>query len=168
MNADPEGLTSLPSTAVMSIPAYWRQRVQQVMIDEGYKKGAWMYKDSRLSLTWPLWNISFPDAKWIIVRRRTGDIIQSCMKTGYMRAFTKPEEWLKMIHEYEKRFIEIVNEKIDHRIIWPERMVDGDYNQLYELCEWLELKWDEKALEHINKLLWGNKKGENNGSKINS
>jgi hypothetical protein len=125
------------------------------MKDEGYKDGAWMFKDSRIALTWPLWNISFPDAKWIIVRRRTGDIIQSCMKTGYMKAYKDEEGWLGMVQEYEKKFIEIVAEKIDHRIIWPERMVDGDYGQFYEMCEWLGLKPTDKAMESLKTLLWG-------------
>jgi hypothetical protein len=153
----------------------WRQRVEKVLLDEGYKDGAWMYKDSRLVLTWPLWNISFPDAKWIIVRRRTGDIVQSCIKTGYMKAFKYPlnlkilkltneaEGWLWMVHEYEKRFIEIINEKIDHRIIWPERMVDGDFKQMHELCDWMGVKWNDSALDSINRLLWkGIRHGKSN------
>jgi hypothetical protein len=113
-------------------------------------------------VTWPLWNISFPDAKWIIVRRRTGDVIQSCMKTGYMKAFKDEAGWLGMVQEYEKRFLEMIAEKIDYRIIWPERMVDGDYTQIYEMCEWLGLKWDNDAIKHVDRLLWkGLKKQEN-------
>jgi hypothetical protein len=154
LNVDIDGLNPLPSTDKIVVPALWRHRVEQVMKDEGYKDGAWMYKDSRLAITWPLWNISFPDAKWIIVRRRTGDVIQSCMKTGYMKAFKDEKGWLSMVNEYEKRFIEIENEKIDHKIIWPERMVNGDYRQLYELCDWLGLKWEDKAIEVLDKLLW--------------
>jgi hypothetical protein len=157
LNVDVDGLSSFPSTDSIIVPAYWKTRVEQVMKDEGYKDGAWMFKDSRIALTWPLWNISFPDAKWIIVRRRTGDVIQSCMKTGYMKAYDTPEGWLNMVHEYEDRFIEIENEKINHRIIWPERMVDGDYRQLYDLCDWLGLKYEDKALDFITKLLWSNK-----------
>ena len=166
LNVDPNGLNPLPSTDAIIVPAYWRDRIEQVLKTEGYKKGAWMYKDSRIALTWPLWNISFPDAKWIIVRRRTGDVVQSCMKTGYMKAFKDEQGWLSMVQEYEKRFIEMIDEKIDHRIIWPERMVDGDYGQIYELCDWLGLKWDDKALEFINRLLWSKtiKNGKSNVS----
>jgi hypothetical protein len=167
IGGDKEGQYPLPKTDSVIIPAYWKNRVEQVMIDEGYKNGLWMYKDSKLALTWPLWNISFPDAKWIIVRRRTGDIVQSCMKTGYMRAFKdvanikaigakdEASAWLWWVDEYEKKFIEMINEGINHRIIWPERMVDGDYQQLYDLCDWLGLKWDEEALKFIESLLWG-------------
>ena len=181
--ADPEGQYPLPKSEAVTVPAYWRDRVEQVMRDEGYKKGAWMYKDARLCLTWQVWNISFPDAKWIIVRRRTGDIIQSCLKTGYMRAFkdvdnikavgaeNETKAWLWWVEQYEKKFIEMINEGVNYKIIWPERMVDGDYQQLYELCDWLGLKWETKALEFISKLLWGRnpiiKERSNNGSKSN-
>lgn len=163
LNVDVNGQKSFPDSDTIIIPAYWRKRVEQIMRDEGYKEGVWMYKDSRLTVTWSLWNISFPNAKWIIVRRRTGDVIQSCMKTGYMKAFKDEDGWLWMVQEYEKRFIEMINEGIDHRIIWPERMVDGDFKQLYELCDWVGLTFNEKALINIQTLLWGNKqkKGAN-------
>jgi hypothetical protein len=89
------------------------------------------------------------------------------MKTGYMMAFKdvanikaigakdEASAWLWWVDEYEKKFIEMINEGINHRIIWPERMVDGDYQQLYDLCDWLGLKWDEEALKFIESLLWG-------------
>jgi lambda repressor-like predicted transcriptional regulator len=164
LNADPDGQNPLPGTDTIVIPAYWRGRVEQVIKDEGYKEGAWMYKDSRLAVTWPLWNISFPNAKWIIVRRRTGDVVQSCMKTGYMKAFKDEAGWLGMVDQYEKRFVEMINEGVNHKIIWPERMVDGDYNQLYELCDWLGLKWNDKAVEHLDRLLWKGTKTITHGS----
>jgi hypothetical protein len=167
LNVDVDGQNPLPDIKTVIVPAYWRDRVEQVIKDEGYKEGAWMYKDSRLIVTWPLWNISFPDAKWIIVRRRTGDVIQSCMKTGYMKAFKDETGWLGMVQEYEKRLIDMINEGIDHRIIWPERMVDGDYQQIYDICEWLGLTWNEKAMEHIQRLLWKNIERSKYGSKSN-
>jgi hypothetical protein len=156
LNVDVDGMNPLPSTDTIVIPALWKSRVEQIMKDEGYKEGPWMYKDSRLAVTWPLWNISFPDAKWIIVRRRTGDVIQSCMKTGYMKAFKDEAGWLGMVEQYEERFREMIAEGINHKIIWPERMVDGDYGQLYELCDWLGIQLTDKALDRIKILLWGN------------
>lgn len=81
-------LGQYPLPIVNSIPINWKQKVEQIMIDEGYQESRWMYKDSKSSLVWPIWNYAFPNAKWIIVRRRTGDIIQSCLKTAFMIAFT--------------------------------------------------------------------------------
>jgi hypothetical protein len=158
LNVDVDGMNPLPSTDTIVIPALWKSRVEQIMKDEGYREGPWMYKDSRLAVTWPLWNISFPNAKWIIVRRRTGDVVQSCMKTGYMKAFKDEAGWLGMVEQYENRFREMIAEGINHKIIWPERMVDGDYGQLHELCDWLGIELTDKALDRIKILLWGNTK----------
>jgi hypothetical protein len=169
MNVDVEGQYPLLDKDIMPTPVLWKQKIENTLYAEGYKSGAWMYKDSRIALMWKIWNTTFPDAKWIIVRRRTGDIVQSCIKTGYMRAFKNPvhlkvlkltneaDGWLWMAHEYEKRFADMISSKINHKIIWPERMVDGDFRQMHELCEWLELEWNDKALESIKKLLWNSK-----------
>jgi hypothetical protein len=142
------------------IPINWKISVDTIMIMEGYKKGSWMYKDSNLSKMWKVWNYAYPDAKWIIVRRRTGDIISSCMKTAYMTEYDTPEGWLKMVHEYEKCFVDMITEGLNCKVIWPERMVNGDYQQLYELCDWLGLQWNPKALSFIDSLLWKNKQKE--------
>jgi len=167
MGADPEGQYPLPFS--ISIPTIWKQEVDQIIISEGYKGGDWMYKDTRMGLMWKVWNYAYPNAKWVIVRRRTGDVIQSCIKTGFMKAFknqdnlkainldSEEKAWLWWIHEYEKRFTEMVMEGVNSKIVWPERMIDGDFRQLYELIEWLGLKWNPEAMTLIESLLWGNK-----------
>jgi hypothetical protein len=139
------------------IPINWKISVEYIMEQQGYKEGPWMYKDSNLSKMWKVWNKFYPDAKWIIVRRRTGDIIQSCMKTGYMTEHSTEKGWLQMVHEYEARFVEMITEGLNCKIIWPERMIDGDLKQLYEVIEWLGLTWNKEALKFIDPLLWGKK-----------
>jgi hypothetical protein len=145
------------------IPINWKSSVEHIMISEGYKQGAWMYKDSNICQMWKTWNYAYPDAKWVIVRRRTGDIIQSCMKTGYMITYDTEEGWLSMVHEYEKKFVEMITEGLNIKIIWPERMVNGDYRQLFELCDWVGVPWKEEALGFINSLLWKSRQKERNG-----
>jgi len=140
------------------VPTNWKMEIENILIEQGYKKGMWMYKDSNLSKTWQIWNYAYPNAKWVIVRRRTGDIIQSCMKTGYMTEHSTEEGWLTMVHEYEARFVEMMTEGLNCKIIWPERMVQGNYEQLYELCDWLGLKWNPDALKYIDSLLWKSNK----------
>ena len=139
------------------IPINWKTSVEFIMEQEGYKEGSWMYKDYNLSKMWKVWNHFYPDAKWIIVRRRTGDIIQSCMKTGYMIEHSTEEGWLKMVHEYEERLIALIETCPNHMIIWPERMLQKDYKQIYDMCDWLGLTWNPAALHFIDSLLWGNK-----------
>jgi hypothetical protein len=121
---------------------------------DGYKRGAWMYKDSKIGLIWPVWNLAFPNAKWIIVRRRTGDVIQSCLKTGYMTAYENETGWLDWVHAYEKKFVEMIEAGVNCKQIWPERMIMGDFKQLYETIDWLGLTWRKEALDFIDPLLW--------------
>ena len=172
LKADKLGQYPLPDTDNLSITPNWGKWVQQVMIEEGYKDGRWMYKDSKLSLTWMIWNYAFPNAKWIIVRRRTGDIIQSCLKTGFMSAFgsaeiqkavgvnTEQEGWLWWVHQYETRFVRMIETGLNCKVIWPERMVHGDYQQMYETLEWVGLRWNKEIINKIDPLLWSSRKKE--------
>ena len=117
-----------------------------------------------MSLIWPVWNIAFPNAKWIIVRRRTGDVIQSCLKTGYMTAYAEEAGWLEWVHEHEKRFVEMIEAGVNCKIIWPERMIHGDLQQLYEVIDWLGLTWKKEALDFINPQLWKENQKERRAS----
>ena len=170
INADPSGQYPLPS--IKNIPTDWKQRIERIIIDEGYQKGLWMYKDSKLSLMWMIWDYAFPNAKWIIVRRRTGDIIQSCLKTAFMEAFaeqanrntigvtTERDGWLWWIHQYEKRFVAMIEAGLNCKVVWPERMVHGDYQQIYETLEWLGLSWNKDVVNLIDPLLWNVRRKE--------
>lgn len=166
IGADKMGQYPLPDIENMTIPTSWKDRVQQVMIDEGYEDGPWMYKGAKMVLHWPIWHYAFPDAKWIIVRRKTSDIISSCVKTGFMSAFVRPgnqktvgasserDGWLWWVHQHEKRFVEMIEEGLNCKQIWPERMVDGNYGQINEMLEWLGLEWDSEITKFIEPKLW--------------
>lgn len=174
IEADLLGQYPLPIMNDLTIPMNWKQKVEQIIIDQGYEKGQWMYKDSKSSLVWPIWNYAFPNAKWIIVRRRTGDIIQSCLKTAFMIAFiyannqraigvnTEQDGWLWWVHQYEKRFVEMIEAGLNCKVIWPERMVHGDYQQMYETLEWIGLSWNKEIVNLIDPLLWGSRQKERN------
>ena len=176
--ADPSGQFPLLDVTKLSIPRNWRVQIEAIIEKEGYMKGPWMYKDARIGLMWPVWHYAFPNAKWVLVRRRTGDIVESCKKTAYMSMFkdasirqvakvdSEEEGWLWWIHEQEKRWIEMMNEGVNVKVVWPERMVHGDYSQLYETLDWLGLRWNSDILNFIDPLLWASrkKKGGQNGT----
>lgn len=175
LGVDPLGQYPLPDVKNLPLIINLKKSVERIMIEEGYKNGKWMYKGAKLCLIWPLWHSVFPDAKWIIVRRKTSDIINSCIKTGFMRAFSKElnqkavgadnekEGWLWWVHQHEKRFIEMIEAGVNYKEVWPERMVTGDYRQIYEVIEWLGLKWNKEVLTFIDSKLWKARKGVNNG-----
>lgn len=155
---------NFPDTQALQIPQNWRTFVDGVHTAQ-MNGTQWMIKHSSLARLWPVYHYAFPNAKWIIVRRRTGDIIQSCMKTGYMKEFkcplaleklgfaTEQEGWLWWVRRYEERFVEMMQEGLNCKIIWPERMAVGDFTQVYEMVEWVGLKWNHKIPEIITPLL---------------
>jgi hypothetical protein len=164
------GQFPLPDSSTLLIPGDWKDMIISILEKQGYDGSQiWMYKNFRICQIWPVWMKAFPNAKWVIVRRRTGDIIQSCAKTGFMTAFKDPiaqlfvgasseiEGWKWWIHEHERYFNEMIEAGIDYKIIWPERMVSGDYTQEIELLEWLRLKWDNSIKDIIDPLLWYSK-----------
>jgi hypothetical protein len=176
MKIDRKAQFPLPDTKEMMIPVNWKKQIyirlnlEMIKIAENQ---SWMFKSSTNCQIWPIWNYAFPNAKWIIVRRRTGDIISSCMKTAYMDAFkdkinqklvganSEQEGWLWWVHEHEKLFVEMIEAGLNCKIIWPERMVNGDYSQIFEMLEWLGLKWDDSIINTIDPMLWNSnqKKG---------
>ncbi len=170
IKVDPLGQYPLPDVGNLVIPRDIQQRVEQVMVDEGYQEGAWMYKGAKMCLSWPIWHYAFPNAKWVIVRRKTEDIVRSCVRTGFMRAFysdvnqkavgvkTEDEGWQWWVEQHEKRFNEMINEGLNCKVVWPDKMVVGDYKQLYETLEWLGLEWKTEVLHFIDPLLFHSRK----------
>ena len=163
---DPMGQFPLPDVQKLSIPNDWASKVKQIFLEQGYQRGPWMYKGAKMCLMWPVWHHAFPEAKWIIVRRKDDDIINSCLKTNFMRAFnnngiqrainvnTIAEGWQWWVNEHKKRFVEMINKGLNIKIVWPEKMVLADYQQIYETIEWLGLKWNPEILSFIDSKLW--------------
>ena len=166
IGVDKMGQYPLPDVDNLLIPSNLKQRVEDVIKEQGYESGAWMYKGAKMCLTWPIWHYAFPNAKWVIVRRRTGDITKSCVKTGFMQAFnsqakikavgakTEEEGWLWWARQHEKRFVEMITEGLNCKVVWPHRMVNGDYQQVYETLDWLGLKWKSEVLNFVDPMLW--------------
>lgn len=155
---DPKGQHPLPDTNKMPIPSDWRDQVESIIKAEGYEEGSWFYKGARSCLFWPVWHYAYPNAKWIIVRRRTSDIASSCMNTAFMSHYKDHAGWVKWVNHHEEKFVEMIQAGLNVKQVWPERMIKGNYEQLYELIEWLGLDWKpEEVLEFIEPKLWKSK-----------
>lgn len=152
---DPKGQEPLPDTGKLLIPANWQSQVDEIMLAEGYKEGPWFYKGARCCLVWPVWNYAYPDAKWVIVRRRSIDIVTSCRNTAFMNAYNTDDGWMGWVNHHEEKFVEMIQAGLNVKIVWPERMVRGNYEQIYELIVWLGLKWNAKeVMDFIEPKLW--------------
>lgn len=166
IKCDPKAQYPLPNINKLRSECMWKEKVETVFKAQGYGEGAWMYKSPKTCLFWPIWNKAFPDAKWIIVRRKKKDIVNSCLKTSFMNAFAKPdikkaikiktqkEGWEWWVDQHLKRFEEMKNAGLNIFEIWPEKMVEGDYTELYEAIKWLGLEWNSDILTFIDNKLW--------------
>jgi hypothetical protein len=164
IHVDVKGQCPVPDTNQLIWPSDWRDKIIDVINEEGYKNNkSWMYKEARICQIWPIWNHAFPNAKWIIVRRRTGDIIESCLKTGYMTAYNNKDGWLDWVHHHETLFIEMIRSGLNCKIVWPERMANDDFTQMIEMIEWLGLKWNDKIEGLIKPLLQKSKQKTKEG-----
>ena len=168
LGVDPLGQYPLPRTKDIKIPFDFDEKVIQIVKNQGWSPELrWMYKGAKICLVWPVWHFHFPDAKWIIVRRKSADIVDSCLRTSFMRAFVnksnqmrvnaknEKEAWLWWVRQHERKFVEIIEAGANVKIVWAERMVDSNYSQMKETIEWLGLEWNEKAIvDFVDPKLW--------------
>jgi len=149
------------------IPAHMKNDVLRVMLRQGYQGGRWMIKEPKITHCWPALNYAFPHAKWLIVRRQDEEIINSCINTGFMNAYSRSgvlreigvqserEGWQYWVDVHKKRFFEMVEQGLNVRMIWPERMVHGDYSEIMDVINWLGLEWaQEDVHQFIEPRLW--------------
>jgi len=156
INADVNGQYPLPVT-------YKLVKAWDTCVEEAIDKPAnisWFVKDSKALLIWKVWDAVYPDAKWIIARRRTGDIINSCIHTSYMNAFESPrvreainvttvsQGWKWWVHKYEECILEMFG-KPNVKIIYPERILQGDLEQLFDVLNWANVEVTEELKTYI-------------------
>ncbi|MEE9356492.1 MAG: sulfotransferase [Methylococcaceae bacterium] len=167
MGLDALGQYPLPDITNLSSCPNIGTKIKEIMENEGYNnKQKVFYKGAKMCLMWPVLHNAFPDAKWVIVRRNTVDIVNSCIKTNFMRAFSRDvfrkavganneaEGWTWWVNQHEKRFAEMEKNGLNIKTIWPELMINGDYSQIFEVIDWLGLKWNDAAKSFIDPKLW--------------
>ena len=126
--------------------AFIKTQVNEILKSEGYQGERWLYKDAKLALIWSIWAASYPNAKWILVRRKGEQIAQSCMKTGFMRAYSTEVDWLGWVVEYERRFVALKANCLVYEI-WFEDMVAGKLDTLEATIKSCGLEWDEDKIK---------------------
>jgi hypothetical protein len=141
-----------------------KEQVESLMISEGYSSGAWYVKQAKFCLIWTAIIWAFPNAKWIIVRRTDEDIINSCLKTTFMRAFSDAPGWQKWIDVHKQRFEEMKKAGLLIKEVWPSKYVAGDFSEIKEAVEWAGLSWNEKeVLPFVEPALWSQNRRDSHG-----
>ncbi len=53
----------------------------------------------------------------------------------------------------------MINEGLNVKMVWPERLINANYGQMQELIEWLGLEWKPKeVMDFIEPKLWKQRK----------
>lgn len=163
MKCDPMGQHPLPDIDRVRAYAFadgiadiWRRRVMDILFKHGYDgKCTWFYKGAKMCLMWPLWHMSFPLAKWVIVRRVDEDIVYSCMHTSFMRAFKEEAGWQQWVDVHKTRFEEMKSAGLDVLEIWPQQIVNAEFDEARSVIDALGLEWkDEKIIDFVTPALW--------------
>jgi len=159
IGADDRGQKPLPPRKLEPVP-WWREAVVDSIVDQGYNinvGSVWYVKEAKACLMWQVWHHAFPDATWVIVRRRAETIARSCLATGFMRAYSDFAGWMRYVKEHEARFEIMKAAGLKYIEVWPERAVRGDLLEFESLITRLGLQWDAAAVkEFIMPEVWHN------------
>jgi hypothetical protein len=152
---DPMGQYPLPTTgAGFSDGAeVLGQAFTEILKDHGWDGVTPIFhKDAKLCLLWSAWHAAFPEAKWIIVRRAREGIVQSCLRTSFMRAFGQDAGgWRWWVQRHERMFAEMKRAGLSVREVWTDPLVEDepDLGALHGTIEWAGLEWDEDAVRKL-------------------
>lgn len=147
INADPKGQYPLPDLEDIQPDAKWREKVLSAV---GEADAAKIIKGV---LIWPLFVEHFPEAKWLIVMREREHIARSCMRTSFMTAYGNHTAWMQWAQFYHERCAELA-EHVESRTVWPDKVINGDYQHFADAVEWAGFTWNDKALNVIRRDKW--------------
>lgn len=168
IKADPRGQYPLPDPENIYIPKSFSEDISKLLDEDLIPENElWLYKSSKICQTWQVWHKMYPDAKWIIVRRKPSDIVYSCLKTMFMNAYASVDiqkeigvigekaGWFWWVKQHERLFEQMVQAGVDYKVIWPEDLVDGNFESIKDILDWVGLPYNEDEIKkEINPLLW--------------
>ena len=164
MSHDPLGISSIPTLDEVrehwddDEPAALRETVETMLAREGWDgESPWMLKNCKLVLLWPLFAKAWPHAHWVFVQRPTMDIMQSCLKTKFMKQHSlNPGFWAELIDEYYARIEELRLTGVDIYSVCPHDGIEvGDWSRFLAL--FYELGLGDKAnviTEAVDEQAW--------------
>ncbi len=162
IGADPMGQYPLPEVEERNLRSFgpeWRRKVLSAVLNQGYAGDVpWMVKGAKACLIWPVWAEAFPQAKWVIVRRDDERIIDSCMKTSFMRKHKTRDGWQSWI-DHHKACWKAMGRRVGHIEVWSDHVVKSVHYDDFTIARWMVesvgLQWDEqKVKQFIDPKLW--------------
>ena len=143
LNSDPLGVKDLPILESLQEIPNLKDVIFNIISNEGYIDDTpWIFKETRLTLIWPILMFAFPDARWIIGRRETADIVRSCLKTdATQQRLSDPAIWKTRTENYLKRLELLKINMTSYNEIWPHRLTSDSLAPLESLVTELGLTW---------------------------
>ncbi len=164
LGCDPLGVRKLTPHGSLPNISNFKEIVYDVIINDGYDGSQrWMFKDAKSLLLWPYYREHFPGASWVIVKRNREDIIDSCLRTGFMKQHSTDRAfWNRWAEDYEQRIEELKASGAKCHEVWASDVFDpAKRHQLKALIKKLKLKWNDKRVkEFIEPKVWHERKEE--------
>jgi len=157
LGCDPLGVRQLPVLESLQPIPNLAEVVLNLITRDGYVKGTpWLLKEPKLTLIWPIFMVAFPEARWIIVRRKSSDIVRSCLQTDFMAQHSSdPCYWSHFVNQYLIRIERLKTSVKFCREVWPQRLIKHSLKPMESLTKELGLGWDyNDAIEFIDKRSW--------------
>ena len=126
-----------------------RETVLQIFRRQGWDGDRPLYyKSAKICHYWPTWTHAFPEAVWVVVRRRKEEVTDSCRRAGFMR-FAPDDDWGAWFDEHLPRFDEL--RKLGAIEINVDDLRRCDFSRVRQAAEAVGLPWYEwQARRYFN------------------
>jgi hypothetical protein len=133
-----------------------RSETIKILYSQGLKPGqSWFYKEPKLCMVWRAWNENFPNAYWVVVKRRLSDTAISCFNTRFLTAYNNSEEWFAWAAKHELALNALKSEVENVFEVWPEKILCGHFSEVRALCSFLGVAFRHKNISKcVNKKAW--------------
>ena len=114
-------------------------RVLDRLYDQGYDGARpFFYKDTKTPLVWPLWDRSFPQARWVLVERNRRDTLASIRRAPFMTHYETERQWAAYLDRYDRLLTHIRSEVASCHTVNADALLAGDRREVQELSSYLE------------------------------
>lgn len=140
--------------------------VQHMISQDWDKTAPLFYKGPKMCLMWPAWVSAFPEAQWVLVHRDKEQIIDSCIRTPFMKRHGKNRKgWGDFVDTYRAHMEELAAAAPGRSyMIWSADILE-DLNEARKLIDWLELEWNEEAVRgFVEPSLYNRVRGQKNNN----
>lgn len=119
-----------------------RESVFRIAASQGITPGEdWFFKDAKLLLIFRSYVESFPDSKFVLVRRQKEAIVKSCMNAPFMHRREVDSDWLEWVNHHIELMDALKGSGAKVKEVWYEDLVKGNLGPMREIVEWLDLEY---------------------------